>query len=254
VRVDEIDVEAEFAGPASPENQLALSYLGPLAGKRVLDAGCGYGVASVYFALHGATVTSLDISPEMLSRTRELAQRYRVSHAVATLECPLESLAEDLPPYDLAYGYGVLHHLPLESGLQAVRRSLRPGGVGVFVEPLGLNPLVNAYRRISPGVRTSGERPLGLRDLRTVRRVFPQSVHAEAQLCAMAVYVLLVLFGRLNLDRDRLWKLLYEPRNARLARWFRRACRFDRWLLKQVPLLGVLSWATVIKVTKDTPD
>jgi SAM-dependent methyltransferase len=63
---------------------------GDLRGQRVLDLGCGYGVASRYLAQHGAIVTGLDVSAVMLSRARQaeagepLGIRYIHGDAAAT--------------------------------------------------------------------------------------------------------------------------------------------------------------------------
>ena len=41
---------------------------------------------------------------------------------------------------------------------------LAPGGWAAFVEPLGHNPLINAYRRRTPEMRTPDEHPLRVED------------------------------------------------------------------------------------------
>jgi hypothetical protein len=40
-----------------------------------------------------------------------------------------------------------------------IARVLRPGGPAIFVEPLGHNPLINAYRKRTPALRTVDEHP-----------------------------------------------------------------------------------------------
>ncbi len=49
---------------------------------------------------------------------------------------------------------------------------LRPAGVGLFTEPLGHNPAINAYRRRTPGFRTVDEHPLLMGDFELARRFF----------------------------------------------------------------------------------
>ena len=44
------------------------------AGQRVLDVGCGTGVAAVTAARRGALVTGLDLTPALLERARENAR------------------------------------------------------------------------------------------------------------------------------------------------------------------------------------
>ena len=50
--------------PIADEDILAvLAALAPLGGSRVLELGCGLGKFSVYLALHGASVTAVDVGP-----------------------------------------------------------------------------------------------------------------------------------------------------------------------------------------------
>jgi len=50
----------------------------PLHGKRVLDAGCGFGYYAFIAADLGATVTAVDFAPEMIERARSLASERHV--------------------------------------------------------------------------------------------------------------------------------------------------------------------------------
>jgi ubiquinone/menaquinone biosynthesis C-methylase UbiE len=64
-------------GPEGPtEDDLRL--LGNVAGKRILDLGCGDGQAAVAFALRGATTIAVDSSVRMLDRARTLAEQAAV--------------------------------------------------------------------------------------------------------------------------------------------------------------------------------
>ena len=63
--VSEVTVRQCFEAPTAVENQFILQQMGSLVGKRVLDIGAGLGESSVYFALRGAEVTMVDISPQM---------------------------------------------------------------------------------------------------------------------------------------------------------------------------------------------
>src|SRR3546814_4334755 len=51
-------------------------------------------------------------------------------------------------------------------------RVLRPGGRAVFIEPLGLNPAIELYRRFTPSARTPDEHPLLRRDFRRFDAAF----------------------------------------------------------------------------------
>ena len=57
-----------------------LSLIGDVNGKKVLDAGCGYGYYSVLLAKRGATVTGIDISERMIKLAKKNAHK-------ASVEC-----------------------------------------------------------------------------------------------------------------------------------------------------------------------
>src|ERR1700730_7056987 len=77
-RLEDVLVRESFEAPTALENQFILSRIGPLAGKSLLDIGSGLGESSVYFALQGARVTIVDISPEMIDTARKLGQRFGI--------------------------------------------------------------------------------------------------------------------------------------------------------------------------------
>jgi ubiquinone/menaquinone biosynthesis C-methylase UbiE len=172
---DELLVEESFQAPTAQENCFILGFLGPLAGKRILDLGAGAGEASLYFASRGARVTALDISPaqlEVLSRaasTRGLA--------VEALAIPAEELPFPDQTFDIAYGNSVLHHVDCQRVIPEVRRVLKPGGRAAFIEPLAYNPLVRVYRRMGADIHTPDERPLRMLDIRWIMSQFRNSEH-----------------------------------------------------------------------------
>src|SRR5262245_47173322 len=51
----------------------AFANLGSLAGKRILDYGCGHGMAAVVMARRGAVVSGFDLSDEYLAEARRRA-------------------------------------------------------------------------------------------------------------------------------------------------------------------------------------
>jgi SAM-dependent methyltransferase len=102
--------------------------LPPVAGLRVLDAGCGAGRTSAWLVEHGAEVVGIDASAELVRLARERLPS--ASFAVADLA---EPLAFDDDSFDLAVASLVMHYLrDWVPALRELRRVLRPGGVFVF--------------------------------------------------------------------------------------------------------------------------
>jgi SAM-dependent methyltransferase len=144
----------------------AFARLGDLNGKRVLDLGCGHGMAAVVLARRGAIVTGVDLSAGYVAEARARARSNEVD--ARFLQADAEQLPFASAAFDAVWGSAILHHLDLERAGRELHRVLRPGGVAVFCEPWGGNPILNFARRWLPYPgkdRTPDERPLKSRDL-----------------------------------------------------------------------------------------
>jgi SAM-dependent methyltransferase len=199
----------------------AVALLGDLAGKRVLDYGCGHGMAAVVLARRGAKVIGFDLSADYVAEARQRAEANNLP--IEFMQADAHTLPFDDASFDAIWGNAVLHHLDLAVAAAEIRRVLAPGGVAVFCEPWGGNPLLRLARRRwnYPGKgRTPDEKPLRRRDLAALRRVFP-NLHWEGhQLLSM-------------LRRTMKVPSLVE--------------RFDRVVLRQIPPLQ--NWCRYIVVT-----
>jgi SAM-dependent methyltransferase len=86
------------------------------------------------------------------------------------------------------WGNAILHHLDLEKAGRELLRVLKPGGVAVFCEPWGGNPLLSFARRRLPYPgkdRTPDETPLTRHDLAPLRAIFPSMEVRGFQLLGM---------------------------------------------------------------------
>jgi 2-polyprenyl-3-methyl-5-hydroxy-6-metoxy-1,4-benzoquinol methylase len=151
--------------------------LGPLAGKKVLDVGCGDGLNAVLMARLGASVTGLDVSGEVV----ELARRRAAANGVAgstTFVCgPVETAEFPRGSFDVIWGEEILHHVvdDLERVLRRLTAWAKPSGLLLFAEPIALS---GALRRLRSALAArprpiAGERPLAAGDLDLLRRSLP---------------------------------------------------------------------------------
>ena len=247
IDIDALLIRENFEAETACENRFALATLQPVAGKRILDLGCGAGESAVYLALAGAKVTAVDISSEMLAVAERLADAHGVS--LTTVHSPAETLPFDDASFDAVFGNGVLHHVALHPTLAEVHRVLASGGKGVFIEPLPYNPLIWVYRQIARAVRTPTEKPFSFRELPTIEARFRRVEHREFWLTSLTLFLYFFLVKRYHPSKVRYWKRVIEEAEA-LSWLYRPLKRIDDRLLRAFPLLGRLCWNTVLVVTK----
>lgn len=121
---------AEDAYNAYYERPAMIAMLGDVAGRHVLDAGCGSGVLAAWLAEHGATVTAFDGSGEMAALARQRLGEAADVH-VADLARRL-TFAPD-QAFDLVVASLVLHYVrDWAAVFREFRRVLAPGGAVVF--------------------------------------------------------------------------------------------------------------------------
>jgi SAM-dependent methyltransferase len=117
-------------------------------GIRVLELGCGIGLFTAELAQTGATITAIDISPDLLeiAKTERSAANvnYEVQNAYA--------MTYEGSTFDTVVGSSVLHHLELEPALGEIHRVLKPSGTIFFTEPNMLNPQI-AFQKNVPWIK-----------------------------------------------------------------------------------------------------
>src|SRR5262245_35332030 len=116
-----------------PWRSYEFNFLGPLAGKSIIDIGCGYHPTPIYFALAGAErVCACDVSPKAVQFMRRVANIYGVADRVTVYESPVERMPFESGEFDLMHGEAILHHISLPPAAPEIRRVLKPGGRAVF--------------------------------------------------------------------------------------------------------------------------
>ena len=135
------DPEGEFKS-LHAINPLRLNFIqniASLAGKRVLDVGCGGGILSEAMAQQGAEVTGIDMAEASLAvaRLHLLESGQQVDYQQITAE----QLADAQPAtFDVVTCLEMLEHVPNPASIvQACHDLVKPGGE-VFFSTLNRNP------------------------------------------------------------------------------------------------------------------
>ena len=229
------------------ENRFILRRLGEVRGRRVLDIGCGLGESSVMFARLGAEVTASDISPEMVGFAERLAARHGIR--LATAVGAAEHINVEPGSFDVVYCANTLHHLVEKEGFfRRVTGFLKPGGIFCSWDPVKYNPVIEVYRRIATKVRTDDESPLGIADLRLLRKHFSAVEHHHFWLLTLSLFLKYFMINRVSPNQDRYWKKIYRETESTLWWWL--PLRGIDDLLLQIPVLQWLSWNVVFFATK----
>ncbi len=135
------DPNSEFK-PLHDINPLRLDYIdrhAGLAGKTVLDVGCGGGILAESMSLRGAQVTGIDLAEKSLKIAR---LHLLESGAQVDYRCvAVEQLATEQPGhYDIVTCMEMLEHVPAPaSTIRACAELVKPGG-WVFFSTLTRNP------------------------------------------------------------------------------------------------------------------
>jgi 2-polyprenyl-6-hydroxyphenyl methylase/3-demethylubiquinone-9 3-methyltransferase len=135
------DPTSEFR-PLHEINPLRLEWINarvPLAGKMVLDIGCGGGILAESIAKKGATVTGIDLSEKAL----KVADLHSLETGVAVryeLIAAEELAAREPGKYDVVTCMEMLEHVPDPAAIvKACATLVKPGG-HVFFSTLNRNP------------------------------------------------------------------------------------------------------------------
>lgn len=140
------DKNSEFK-PLHDINPLRLHYIDQrigLAGKRVLDVGCGGGILSESMAEKGAYVTGIDLGEKSLNVAK--LHSLETGIVVDYQHVSVEALAQVQPAsYDVVTCLEMLEHVPDPASIvQACAQLVKPGG-HLFFSTLHRNPKAYLY-------------------------------------------------------------------------------------------------------------
>ncbi len=139
--------------------------------KSILEIGCGDGGYTFDYPGIAAKVTGIDISDVAVASARKkAAEQGFVNMDFQVVD--VEAMPFPTGSFDVIYGAGILHHLDIDRSAREIARVLKPTGVAIFTEPLGHNPLINLYRKLTPNMRSPDEHPFVWNDFRILERYF----------------------------------------------------------------------------------
>ena len=226
-----------FRKYTSPTNlwdwrQLAAVLLGNVAGKELLDYGCGQGEESLYFAKLGARVTAIDISDVGVDTLRRRSEHHKLD--IRAFEMRADPTSFQAESFDRIHGMGILHHVGIDRALAEVWRLLRPGGVGVFLEPMGDHAAIEAAKTfLMKHARFLGE--------------FDDVTEHEQNLTWAAIDAATMRFTRTIAYP---YHLLYRLKRFIPSALYNAIRRVDHGLLTIAPSLRRYAGAVVIQVVK----
>jgi 2-polyprenyl-3-methyl-5-hydroxy-6-metoxy-1,4-benzoquinol methylase len=207
--------------------------MGDLEGKKVVDFGCGQGWLTKTLASAGAEVWAFDISEEAVKKTSAMAKKFNLSDRVHVEQMPAEQLTYASSTFDLIVGNAILHHLDLEIASKEIKRVLAEGGKAYFMEPLGHNPLLNMFRKLTPQLRTRDEAPLRIEQFSIFTDIFSRFEHEEFFLVSMSA----LMWHFVHLDQ---WVL--KTRDILLP--------LDQLLMAVFPFLRRYCWYSLVMMQK----
>lgn len=230
---EELDPAQMPPRPLSRLEHSMLDAAGAITGKRVLDLGCGIGDLTIPLAIAGARTTAIDLSAGMVEVARQRLEHFAPNSQTQFLVGPAEEMPIPDKSFDLIVGRFILHHLDVEQAARECARVLAPGGVAIFIENSGRNPLLMfarehlAGRFGIPRFGTEDERPLSDGDVVDLR------AHLPGLRLEFPVFDFFTVFDR------QVLRCRWRPVSRRLG-------ALDLWIWQKFPRVRKWSFRTLV--------
>lgn len=144
--------------------------LGFIEQSSVLEIGCSEGSNAKLYCGKAKSYVGIDISDKAIAKASSLGLEN------AAFFCSdAHRLKFDDGMFDCVIVNSLLHHLSLQVVMPEIHRVTKNGGFLVYREPLGLNPLYQMYRFLTPNARTPDEKPFDASDLTLINKYFDLS-------------------------------------------------------------------------------
>ena len=135
------DRDGEFR-PLHEINPLRANYIdehSPVAGKRLVDVGCGGGILAEAMAQRGATVTGIDMgeAPLAVARLHQQESGLAVEYRQSTAE---ELAAREAGSFDIVCCLEMLEHVPDPGSVISACAALAKAGGSLYFSTINRNP------------------------------------------------------------------------------------------------------------------
>ena len=195
----------------------------------ILDYGCGVGtLIEKLIKFKPKKIVGIDISEVSINKAKERIKELKGKVDFYVDNC--EKTQFDNNSFDIVYGSGILHHLKIDECLNEIHRILRPNGSLLFIEPLGTNPIINFYRKLTPKSRSVDEHPFMNKDFKYIDNKF--------------INMKIKYYGFLTLLFFPFYK---SPDNSKLFKFF---SNFDQILFKY-KFFQLFAWSVLITAKKN---
>ena len=139
---------------------------------RILIYGCGDVDITSFVQKGFSEVIGIDISPKSIEKINVIIHEKKLENTVKTFVMDAQAMTFEDGSFDVIFGTGILHHLDVEKSMKEIDRVLKPEGKIIFMEPLGINPIINLYRSRTQEARTEYEHPFRLKDIKIIKNYF----------------------------------------------------------------------------------
>lgn len=177
-------IEGKKAQKLNYVEEFALSLLGALKGRRIMDCGAGAGTLSCALAKRGAKTVAFDLSFQSCRACKESAEAEGVK--ISVVNTSFESLPFKEGAMDGACGSFILHHVNVEEVAKSLKSVLKEGAKAVFIENSANNPFLLFLRRAITGkfgvprYSSPSEYPMDKRRIEILHKYFLVNIHYPA--------------------------------------------------------------------------
>jgi ubiquinone/menaquinone biosynthesis C-methylase UbiE len=194
-----------------------------------LDYGCGDSSYMVNLSKKIKFGVGIDISQKEIEKAENARKKENVRNVNYYVMDAMNTEFNN-ETFDVIHGNAILHHLDIEKSIVEIKRILKYDGVGVFIEPLSTNPIIELYRKFTPKLRTPDEQPFRSKELKLLRNHFK-----KIRIKYFGCFTLFAVMFRKNKYFNKILDILYI---------------FDDIILSKKSPLKFLAWVCVIEIRK----